>query len=473
MEKTIEAFITHFVKELEEENAAIFAGAGLSMSSGFVSWRGLLKPIADELGIDIDKEHDLISLAQYHENEKGNRSALNRALIEQFTQDHEANENHRILARLPIKTYWTTNYDTLIEDTLKAASKVPDVKYEIAQLKNTRPKRDAVVYKMHGDIQHPDKAVLTKDDYEHYIVTHDLFVTALKGDLVSKTFLFLGFSFTDPNLDYILSRVRISLKGKPRDHYCIMKQCVQGDYKTEEEFRYAELKQALAIRDLKRFGVQALLVNDYAEVTTLLQRIEARFQQKTILISGSAAEYGNWPQEDAEQFIRTLSAALTGNGFKILTGFGVGIGSHVITGTLESIYQKGGRLHDQLLLRPFPQGKEAQKQWEAYRQDMIAHAGVALFMFGNKTDGDKILLANGVRREFEIAKEKGLKLIPIGITGYVAAELWQEMHEDFDSYYPGASDAFKEAFAALNDEKTTLPQCTDIILRMLSMLKQG
>jgi SIR2-like domain len=53
---------------------------------------------------------------------------------------------------------------------------------------------------MHGDIDHPDEAVLTKDDYESYHVKMDQFITTLSGDLVSKTFIFIGFSFTDPNL---------------------------------------------------------------------------------------------------------------------------------------------------------------------------------------------------------------------------------------------------------------------------------
>jgi len=210
--RDIDIFINKFVKELEEENAAIFAGAGLSISAGFVSWKGLLTPIAHALGLNIDAETDLISIAQYHLNEKQSRSDLNQELIEQFSRGHVASDNHRILARLPIKTYWTTNYDKLIEDTLTSVGKIPDVKYTVDQLKNTKPKRDALVYKMHGDIDHPDDAVLTKDDYERYSSTREPFATALRGDLVSKTFLFLGFSFTDPNLDYILSRVRLSLQ---------------------------------------------------------------------------------------------------------------------------------------------------------------------------------------------------------------------------------------------------------------------
>jgi hypothetical protein len=120
MNNQAERFVETFIKELEEENVAIFASAGLSVGAGYVDWRKLLQPIAQELDLDIDQEHDLISIAQYHLNEKQNRIGLNRALIEQLSPGHAPTENHRILARLPIKTYWTTNYDKLLEESLKA-----------------------------------------------------------------------------------------------------------------------------------------------------------------------------------------------------------------------------------------------------------------------------------------------------------------------------------------------------------------
>jgi len=41
-----EAFITNYVKALKENNAVVFAGAGMSISSGFFDWQKLLKPIA-------------------------------------------------------------------------------------------------------------------------------------------------------------------------------------------------------------------------------------------------------------------------------------------------------------------------------------------------------------------------------------------------------------------------------------------
>ena len=451
MDRHAEHFVETFVKELEEENVAIFAGAGLSVGAGYVDWKKLLQPIAQELGLDIDKEHDLISIAQYHLNEKQSRSGLNRALIEQLSPGHAATENHRILARLPIKTYWTTNYDKLIEDSLRTAGKIPDVKFTLDQLKITRPKRDAIVYKMHGDIDHPDDAVLTKDDYERYELTRGQYVTALSGDLVAKMFLFLGFSFTDPNLDYILSRVRVSLHGRPRDHYCIFKKIARRAYPDDDSFKYAEIKQQLAINDLKRFGVQTLLVDEYTDIITLLKQVENRYQRKTVLISGSAHEYGAWTQVQADSFVRSLSQALIRNDNRIVSGFGLGVGSQVITGALEELYQhQGKRLHDQLILRPFPQGADAQKQWEYYRQEMIAHAGVAVFVFGNKQEAGKVVPANGVRREFEIAKAKGVLLIPIGATGFVAKELWEEITKNFGTYYPEHA-ALKPLFEDLGD----------------------
>jgi hypothetical protein len=88
MDKHAEHFVETFVKELEEENVAIFAGAGLSVGAGYVDWKKLLQPIAQDLKLDIDQQHDLISIAQYHLNEKQNRSGLNRVLIGQHVHSN-------------------------------------------------------------------------------------------------------------------------------------------------------------------------------------------------------------------------------------------------------------------------------------------------------------------------------------------------------------------------------------------------
>lgn len=121
----IRDFIKDFVEEIHESNAAIFAGAGLSIPAGYVNWKELLRDIAKGLRLDVDRETNLIELAQYHVNENyGNRDRINKTLIKNFTRNVESTKNHKILAQLPIKTYWTTNYDHLIEESLKAYKKI-------------------------------------------------------------------------------------------------------------------------------------------------------------------------------------------------------------------------------------------------------------------------------------------------------------------------------------------------------------
>jgi len=231
-------FIREYTRELHNKNAAVFAGAGLSMDSGYVDWKGLLRDIIQDLGLNPDKEHDLVTLAQYHCNQAGgSKTQLTQTIFNHFAGTKMPTQNHRILARLPIHTYWTTNYDKLIEKGLEEAKKVPDVKYTLKQLSVTRPDRDVAVFKMHGDVDNPADAIISKDDYEAYPIKMSAFESALRGDLVEKTFLFLGFSFTDPNIDYILSRVRVQYEQHQRHHYCIQKKVSKSTDETDDEFK--------------------------------------------------------------------------------------------------------------------------------------------------------------------------------------------------------------------------------------------
>ena len=456
-------FIRDIIKELEEENVAVFAGAGLSMPAGYVSWGELLKPIAEELGIDIKKEYDLVSIAQYYLNENGgHRSELNRRLIEVFTQNTNTTENHKILARLPIKHYWTTNYDKLIEQSIEEQSKKVDVKYTKKHLSITIPKRDAIIYKMHGDISSPDDAILTKDDYESYHVKMDLYLSTLKGDLLNKTFIFLGFSFTDPNLDYILSRVRLAGISSKR-HFNFTKKVMQRDDEDLADFEYRKRKQELFIGDLKRFNIKTILVDDYNDITNILKEVEEKFKRKNIFISGAAYEYSSWGREIAEQFIHDLSKKLIENDYRIVSGFGLGVGSAVISGSLKAIYSNPTKYSkDELILRPFPQNSEGKELWTQYRKDMIDYAGISIFIFGNKLEKGEIVFSNGMKEEFQIAKEKNLLLLPIGATGYISEVFWNELKEQFKENI---------IYNELGDKTKSPNEIIDLILEFLRQNK--
>lgn len=467
----IESFIREYVKELRTNNAAVFAGAGLSVGAGFVDWVELLKPLAKDLGLDAIKESSqLVALAQFHVNGNG-RHRINQRILEEFPSEKAPTENHRILARLPITRFWTTNYDKLIETSLSDAGKVADIKHEVQQLAHTKPRRDAVVFKMHGDVDSPGNAVITKDDYEKYPLVRGPFITALTGDLVSTTFLFLGFSFKDPNLDYVLSRIRMNFDRNQRQHYCIFRKVRQLNGQSAADFEYEQRKQELAIEDLKRFNVKTLLVDEYADITAILRRIDDSYRRKTVFVSGSAHSFGQWTEFEAEEFMRDLGQMIVQKGFNLVSGLGLGVAAPLISGAVEAVYKgRSGRIHDQLIVRPFPRHIEDDatraRVWEEFRQDLISQAGVALFLFGNKKVGEEVVDADGVRKEYEIAQKNGLLLAPIGGTGFVAKALWEEQKASQRGLAVPAG--FVGALEKLGDEPGKLGELLEQIKELLN-----
>jgi hypothetical protein len=473
----IETFINDYVKDLNSGTASVFAGAGLSIPAGFVNWTEMMHEIANDLGLNISSETDLVSIAQYHVNENRNRTKINRKILEEFTQEVRETENHQVISRLPISSIWTTNYDELIENTFEKELKVVDVKYTNSQLLTTKPKRDIVIYKMHGDVKHPNSAILTKEQYEQYHQTHEPFIYALTGELTTKTFLFIGFSFTDPNLDYILSRLNYRFREEQRQHYCFVKNPALGDYQNRDQatLDYNLKKQALIINDLKRYGIKCLRIDDYSEITSVLKEIETRYKKRTIFISGSAEIYEPYSRDDANGFVHQLSKSIIENDYRIVSGFGWGIGSSIINGALEAIYHNPKRFSEsQLILKPFPQFETGAKKlpilWEEYRQKMISQCGVTIFLFGNKSNGKDVINANGVMREFEISKQYNNTCIPIGLTGYASREILNIILQNAEIYYEQPANILPH-LESLNSDKTSLREAIQIVNEILKQFK--
>lgn len=473
----IEVFINDFVKDLNEGTASIFAGAGLSIPAGFVNWSELMTEIAQDLGLNIHTESDLVSLAQFHVNENRNRTKINRKILEEFTEDAIGTQNHKIIAGLPITSIWTTNYDELIEKSFTNENKIVDVKHTVSQLLTTKPKRDVVIYKMHGDVNHPNSAIITKEQYEQYHQTHEPFINALTGELTTKTFLFIGFSFTDPNLDYILSRLNYRYREEQRQHYCFVKKPVLGDYQNSDKatLDYNIKKQALVINDLKRYGIKSLKIDDYTDITRILTEIDLRYKKRTIFISGSAEVYEPYNRTEAIGFIHLLSKRIIEADYRIVNGFGWGVGSSVINGALEAIYHNPLRYSEnQLILKPFPQfasgNKNLPELWDEYRQKMISKCGISIFIFGNKQINNEIIEADGIMKEFIISKDNGNICIPIGMTNFMAQKIYEIIKEEPAKYFeePNVIMPFIESLA---NSKKTLTEAISIILELLKAFK--
>jgi hypothetical protein len=186
--------------------------------------------------------------------------------------------------------------------------------------------------------------------------------------------------------------------------------------------------------------------------------------RRTVFISGSAYEYGHFG-DSGKTFIRNLTKNLLKSNFSIISGYGLGIGSAVIESAMEEIYLgKKEPIQDHLQVYPWPVTSRSEDIKDSYRQDMIARAGVAIFVFGNKLEGIAISEADGMRREFEIARANGALLIPVGASGYVSFKLWQEMMDHFDEY-PDSREKF-ELYQQLGAPYTRHDRLIELIIQI-------
>jgi len=466
-------FIKRYAQAMDSGDVALFVGAGLSRAAGYVDWRALLREIATDLGLDIDRETDLIAVAQYHLNEKRSRGRLNQAIVEELAGTATPTRTHSILARLPVPTAWTTNYDQLLEKSFEDAGKIVDLKLTQENLAHTRRGRDVVLYKMHGCVTQSHEAIVTKDDYEQYTLRRPLFVESLKGDLIEKTFLFLGFSFTDPNIDYILSRVRVLLGANVREHFCIMRSPQRPERligRRKAEYEYERRSTTLRQADLLRFGIETIWVEDFSHVELLLSALSSFIHRKTVFVSGAAHDPSPLGRGRLDDLAREFGARLMGQGYNLVSGFGLGLGEQCVVGALRALYgiPKGSDL-ERLVVRPFPRVERPKQQQQntRHREDLIARSGIIVVIAGNRG----IESSPGVLEEVEIGLRERKRIIPIGATGHAARTVWERASADPERFLPGIKGG--KELAVLGDSGASNEQILNALFRLLAKAERA
>ncbi len=465
-----QTLLREYTRAIRDGSAALFVGAGVSRAAGYVDWKQLLAEIAADLGLDVARENDLVALAQFHVNARGGRDGLNRMILDEFVDKAESTPSHELIASLPIETVWTTNYDPLIEDAYRLLGKRTTMRRQAADFSATPKRSDVTVYKMHGDKDSPADAILTKEDYESYDTTREVFTLTLKSELAQKTFLFAGFSFDDPNVLYILARVKPLLKGNSRKHYCLLRKPVLADFDDQKEGAYKIARFEHWLKDLERYNIKPVLIDAYDEVQEILQELNRRSHLRDVFISGSAHDFNPLGEAKFRELCEALGTQLIKDGFNIISGFGLGVGGDVIIGAMRVLKRNDDQ---RLKLWPFPQSSsnpaELPGLWHGVRTRMVENSGVCVVLAGNKVLADgSVVPAGGVHKEIEIAQQMGRHVIPIGATGHVALEHWNRCQQDQGPYVGSIS--VGSQLATIGDGSADVVSIVAAVIQILKLL---
>lgn len=201
------------LRELRQAGRLIpFVGAGLSMRFGLPSWTALMGLIADELGWERDvflESGNPMQLAQYYVSVHGGdigplRSLMDRAFVVP-DEKLRASRAHRALAELNAPFIYTTNYDDAIERAFRLHQKPCSVISNLDDIADAGGGTEVV--KFHGTFSDDQSLVLTESSYFERMGFEGALDIKLRADLLGRALVFLGSSFSDLNMRFLLYKL--------------------------------------------------------------------------------------------------------------------------------------------------------------------------------------------------------------------------------------------------------------------------
>lgn len=264
-------------EKLKNEKLVLFVGAGLSRASGLPDWKGLFRPFCQKLNCPDEENYPAVATAAIEKGISTRKEIIEHIVKEISRVDFTLNENHLLLKELPFKIIITTNYDNLLED-LYGATKLKRI-YTDAEMANFDPLSPKIqlIY-MHGDINNAKEMVVSSLDYQKFTETHPTMIQRLKPLLQEYTFLFIGYSASDPNLNAVFDSFRLTYKENAQRHFIVISDP-------------GEVKQI----DLRtRYGIEPVIIEKPEDLTVFLKRLKDAYNAPETILQKSEG-----PLEDA------------------------------------------------------------------------------------------------------------------------------------------------------------------------------
>lgn len=409
--------LDEFGRAAEIGNAALFVGAGLSRGEGLPDWRELLEEAARDAEVPMSDDLPLVAeyivLSGRYTHEQLADHIRDRILA----REAQPGDAHRHLKRLPLDQIWTTNYDSLVEDVCTDSHLVIHDD-DVTQVGGAR----RAVIKMHGSIGTPGWAhppIITRKDFETYRLTHPRMWALLKATYLSRTMLFLGFSFADPNIDILLQLARTLGTSVGDRHMTVMRRPEDPAHLRQHELR---------VQDLEGSGVRVHEITSFTDLEPLLAGLVRRTRGRRLFVSGS---FKGELSEDGMAACRALGTQLSRRDEWNLISLAGHAGWHVsqqvgahtrATGRYDAAQFE---FHFRKSAEPVPPMTERlgvafhhDKSREELAPELLDECRAMLVLGGS----------DRTREEIRWARDLAVPVVPIGTPeGTAAADYWRSM----------------------------------------------
>jgi hypothetical protein len=217
---------------IEKDSLIVFAGAGTSYNLGLPSWKKLVLNILQTIIEENNNEYinlfyllekDIVTpLEVLTHLEKAGFMDRAISLLKTFIKPDDIQDQNKLILHYKIlkltKKIITTNYDKIFELIMPIENTIIDNNNAFDMARVLR--MNEFLFKIHGDINEPEKCILFKSQYKR-AYKDSAFLTTLRTLFIEKTILFVGFSLTDPYIEQIIKAIDATYNSMNGKHYII------------------------------------------------------------------------------------------------------------------------------------------------------------------------------------------------------------------------------------------------------------
>lgn len=445
-------YINEIVNEILSGTFSVFCGAGADFDATNQEWQDIFTEKTKKL---YKKESsDIYLLADLEKNYHNTETFLDDVCANLTKVSNLESEHINNIVNLNINQIWTTNFDTIIENTIKRKlGFYPTIIKESSDLFTESLKSRYIVYKLNGCVTKPNTMILTKSDFFTYFKKQRLLFEILKRQLVLDSFLFIGYSFTDDLVLNALREIKEVFPNKGKSHYrfVLKNEDSDNEYLSLTEQYYFD-----------NYNIKSIYINDYSQIDLYLKELYKRFCNHNVFISGSFRQLkSNDTRVYTENLVNCLVKKLTSNKYNIYSGNGRGLGEIVVAQINKCDSE------DHFVNRPLIFTNDSIEEKNKKNRLIMKDCDAMIIICGQD---DSLVSSKNVINQFnEFLRQNENKyciVIPIPSTGYAAKEIFYSERFRNSNFYITNSSIFNEL------EKTTdVTQIANIVVNLLKSYK--
>lgn len=217
----------------------MFVGAGVSVAAGIEvgskvpDWSALLRKLSAQLSMKREREFvgKLINKKQFLDAAQIIRDGIASSDFVAAIRDEipgtlrKPSSIYELILKIDPKVILTTNYDEFLEQQFlhfSGGNRSHSVaKYTQQHMLDEIRSPMRVIGKIHGCITEPSEIILTRRSYFDARRNHPTFYAIVESLITVNTALFLGYSFSDPDVSLILENANLRTPSK-HQHYALV-----------------------------------------------------------------------------------------------------------------------------------------------------------------------------------------------------------------------------------------------------------